>query len=112
MTNHIHLIIDPGAEEHNLSMLMKRIAGGQTRYVNKMEHRSGTLWEGRYKSSPISTNDYLLACCRYDELNPVRAGIVAKPEAYPSGQAVFDTITLRCMRLNNLLYSTPIFKYK
>jgi putative transposase len=61
---------------------MKRVAGRQTRYVNKIEKRSGTLWEGRYKSSPISTDEYLLACCRYIELNPVRAGIVAAPEAY------------------------------
>jgi putative transposase len=82
MTNHVHLIIDPGAEEQNLALLMKRVAGRQTRYVNKQEKRSGTLWEGRFKSSPISTNDYLLACCRYVELNPVRAGIVASPEAY------------------------------
>lgn len=82
MTNHVHLIIDPGTDERNLPLLMKRIAGRQTRYVNRIEERSGTLWEGRYKSSPISTNDYLLACCRYVELNPVRAGIVAVPEAY------------------------------
>lgn len=83
MTNHVHLIIAPSVDERNLPMLMKRIAGRQTRYVNKMEIRSGTLWEGRYKSSPmISTNDYLLACYRNVELNPVRAGIVAVPEAY------------------------------
>ena len=82
MTNHVHLIIDPGTDERNLAMLMKRVAGRQTRYVNKIEKRSGTLWEGRYKSSPISTNDYLLNCCRYVELNPVRAGIVAVPEGY------------------------------
>ena len=82
MTNHVHLIIDPGPDGNNLSMLMKRVAGRQTRHVNKTEGRSGTLWEGRYKSSPISMDDYLLACCRYIELNPVRAGIVAAPEAY------------------------------
>ena len=82
MPNHAHLVIDPGADERNLSLLMKRIAGRQTRYVNKNEQRSGTLWEGRYKSSPISTDEYLLHCCRYVELNPVRAGIVAVPEAY------------------------------
>jgi len=82
MASHVHLIVDPGADARNLSLLMKRVAGRQTRYVNKQEQRSGTLWEGRYKSSPISTDDYLLACCRYVELNPVRAGIVADPEAY------------------------------
>lgn len=82
MTNHIHLVIDPGQEEKNLAQLMKRVAGRQTRYVNKIEKRTGSLWEGRYKSSPISTNEYLLACCRYVELNPVRVGIVKKPLEY------------------------------
>jgi putative transposase len=82
MANHVHLIVDPGTDERNLSLLMKRLAGRQTRFVNRVENRSGTLWEGRYKSSPISTDEYLLACCRYVELNPVRAGLVATPEAY------------------------------
>lgn len=45
--------------------LMKCLAGRQTRYVNRLEGRRGTLWEGRYKSSPIQTDEYLLACCRY-----------------------------------------------
>lgn len=82
MTNHIHLIVDPGENPTELAQLMKRVTGRQTRYVNKMEKRTGSLWEGRYKSSPISTNEYLLACCRYIELNPVRAGIVADPADY------------------------------
>lgn len=82
MTNHVHLIIDPGVDERSLAQLMKRVAGRQTRYVNKIEKRTGSLWEGRYKSSPISTNEYLLACCRYVELNPVRAGIVGGPAGY------------------------------
>ncbi len=82
MTNHVHLIIEPGEAERNLAQLMKRVAGRQTRYVNKIEKRTGSLWEGRYKSSLISTNEYLLACCRYVELNPVRAGIVGGPAGY------------------------------
>jgi len=82
MTNHVHLIIDPGEDERNLAGLMKRVAGRHTRYVNRLERRTGSLWEGRFKSSPISTDEYLLACCRYVELNPVRAGIVADPADY------------------------------
>ena len=82
MTNHIHLVINPGDEVDNLGKLMKRLAGKQTRYVNRLERRSGSLWEGRYKSSPIETDTYLLACCRYVELNPVRAKMVEKPEEY------------------------------
>lgn len=79
MTNHVHLIVDPGKDVENLALLMKRVSGRQTRYVNKIEGRRGTLWEGRYKSSPIKANEYLLACCRYVELNPVRAKIVDDP---------------------------------
>ena len=68
MTNHIHLIIDPGQDVSSLGKLMKQLAGRQTRYVNKLEKRTGSLWEGRYRSSPISTDNYLLACSRYVEL--------------------------------------------
>src|SRR3989304_6129145 len=82
MTNHVHLIVDPGNKVENLALLIERVSGRQTRYVNKLEGRSGTLWEGRYKSSPIKYDEYLLACCRYVELNPVMAGIVDDPENY------------------------------
>jgi len=64
MTNHVHLILQPGEAVADLGQLMKRLAGRQTRFVNRQESRSGTLWEGRYKSSPIETDVYLLACCR------------------------------------------------
>lgn len=82
MTNHVHLIVDPGENPESLSLLMKRVAGRQTQYINKLEKRTGSLWEGRYKSSIISTQEYLLACCRYVELNPLRAGIVVDPGQY------------------------------
>ena len=83
MTNHIHLIADPGDEARSISTMMKRVNGRQTAYVNKLEGRSGSLWEGRYKASPIQMDNYLLSCCRYVELNPVRAGMVDKAEDYP-----------------------------
>ncbi|NJM10005.1 MAG: transposase [Bdellovibrionaceae bacterium] len=83
MTNHVHLILQPGEAIADLGQLMKRLAGRQTRFVNRKESRSGTLWEGRYKSSPIDTDAYLLACCRYVELNPVRAGMTDTPSGYP-----------------------------
>jgi putative transposase len=67
MTNHVHLIINPGNNAESLSLLMKRVAARQTRYTNKLERRSGSLWDGRYKSSIISSKEYLLACCRYIE---------------------------------------------
>ncbi len=82
MTNHIHLVIDHCDNIDAIGLLMKRIGGRQTRYINKLEERTGSLWEGRFKSSPIQAYRYLLACCRYVELNPVRAGMVALPWDY------------------------------
>ena len=83
MTNHVHLVLEPPEDVAVLGCLIKRLAGRQTRYVNRLEGRRGTLWEGRYKSSPIQTESYLLACCRYVELNPVRARMVAYPGGVP-----------------------------
>jgi putative transposase len=82
MTNHVHLVLEPPEEVAELGRLMKRLAGRQTRYVNRLEGRRGTLWESRYKSSPIQTDEYLLACCRYVDLNPVRARMVIAPQEY------------------------------
>ncbi|MHB1662103.1 MAG: transposase [bacterium] len=83
MTNHIHLLLQPGEDASKLPMFMKTLAGRTTRYFNLLEGRSGTLWESRYKSSPVQKDLYLLACCRYIELNPVRAGITTDPATYP-----------------------------
>ena len=82
MTNHVHLVIDPGDDPESLAMLMKRVAGRQTRHVNRLEGRSGTMWEGRYRSSIICKDTYLLACCRYVEMNPVRAYLAGHPSEY------------------------------
>ena len=82
MTNHVHLIVTAKAETENISKLMRLLAARQTRYVNKLESRTGTLWEGRFKASLIDTTSYLLACCRYVDLNPVRAAMVASPDEY------------------------------
>ncbi len=82
MINHVHLVIDPGASPSSLAALMKRVAGSQTRYFNNKFNRSGSLWEGRFRSTPIDNDRYLIACCRYVELNPVRAGIIKDPIEY------------------------------
>lgn len=82
MTNHVHFVLDPGADVRSLAHAMKRISGKATRRFNRLHDRSGTLWESRYKSSPIQTSEYLLACCRYIELNPVSAGMVVHPREY------------------------------
>ncbi len=82
MTKQVHLILEPPERAAMLGRLIKRLAGRQTRYVNRLERRNATLWESRYKSSPIQTEAYLLDCCRYVDLNPVRAGRVPLPENY------------------------------
>lgn len=79
MTNHVHLLLAPGESASGLGQLMKALAARTTRYRNRLEGRSGTLWESRYKSSVVQTDTYLLACSRYIELNPVRARMVADP---------------------------------
>lgn len=83
MTNHVHLLLAPGEAVAGLGQLMKALAARTTRYRNRLEGRSGTLWESRYKSSVVQSDAYLLACCRYIELNPVRAGMVADAADYP-----------------------------
>lgn len=82
MTNHVHFVLDPGSDVHSLAQTMKRVSGKATRRINRLHNRSGTLWESRYKSSPIQTTEYLLACCRYIDLNPVSAGMVVHPGKY------------------------------
>ena len=79
MSNHVHLVVDPGTEAENLSELMKWVSGNHAMRVNRTSGRRGSLWEGRYYSSIVVEDSYLLACCRYVELNPVRAGLVENP---------------------------------
>jgi len=83
MTNHVHLVIDPGKDARHLSMLMKHLAGRHTRRTNRLMHRTGSSWEGRFKCSLVDTDAYLLSCVRYVERNPVRAGMVRSPGEYP-----------------------------
>jgi len=82
MTNHVHFVLDPGSDLNSLAKAMKRVSGRYTRRINRLHDRSGTLWESRYKSSPIQTSEYMLACCRYVDLNPVSAGMVVHPGEY------------------------------
>jgi putative transposase len=82
MTNHVHLVLTPRQQDKGISGLMRRLSARQGRYVNRLERRLGTLWCGRFHSSIIDTDTYLLACLRYVELNPVRAGIVSRPADY------------------------------
>ena len=82
MPNHIHLLVTP-RKPAGVSRLMQSLAGRYAQYVNAAHGRSGTLWEGRYKASLVDSERYLLACYRYIEANPVRAGMVGDPGDYP-----------------------------
>ena len=82
MTNHVHLLMTPLLRE-SISRTIQFVGRCYVTYVNHQYGRSGTLWEGRHKGSVISSDAYLLACSRYIELNPVRAGMVDKPGNYP-----------------------------
>lgn len=81
MTNHVHLLLTPTTVE-SCARLMKALSQLHTQYVNKTYGRSGTLWEGRFRSSLVQSERYLLECYRYVELNPVDAGMVSRPEDY------------------------------
>jgi putative transposase len=75
MGNHFHLLITPQTSKA-LPLMMQAIGRDYARYFNKRYNRTGTIWEGRYRSSIIDTDRYLLACMVYLDLNPVRAGLV------------------------------------
>ena len=81
MTNHVHLLVS-GRTNRSVGDLMKRLGQRYVQYVNRTYRRSGTLWEGRFRSCLTREESYVLACYRYIELNPVRAGIVAHPGEY------------------------------
>jgi putative transposase len=81
MSNHIHLLLTPPSRV-GLSRLMQTVGSRFVRYWNRRHQRTGTLWDGRFKSSLVDTDRYFLACSRYIDLNPVRAGIVQRAESY------------------------------
>ena len=81
MTNHVHLLLTP-MKEDSAALLMKHLGQRYVQYINRTYRRSGTLWEGRFRSCLTQSENYVLACYRYIELNPVRAGMVNRPQDY------------------------------
>ncbi|MDQ6880804.1 MAG: transposase [Pseudomonadota bacterium] len=82
MTNHFHLLATPSTVD-GIPLLMQAVGRSYVRSFNQQQGRSGTLWEGRYRSTLIEADRYFLACMAYIDLNPVRAGLVAAPRDYP-----------------------------
>ena len=82
MTNHVHLLLTPSSAE-GPARLVNRLGRRHVRRINDLHRRTGTLWEGRFRSCVTGSEAYVLACHRYIELNPVRAGIGPDPRDYP-----------------------------
>jgi putative transposase len=82
MDNHFHLLATPGTTT-GLPQFMQAVGRSYVRYFNDRHGRSGTLWEGRYRSTLIQADRYLLICMAYIDLNPVRAGMVSDARDFP-----------------------------
>ena len=82
MTNHVHLLLTP-SDRYGVSRLMQSLGRAYVKYINITYQRTGTLWEGRYKSSLVASDSYFLAVSRYIELNPLRAKMVKLLGEYP-----------------------------
>ena len=93
MTNHVHLLVTPG-EAGAAGAMMQDIGRRYVRVINTVHGRTGSLWEGRFKSSLVDSEGYLLTCHRYIECNPVRAGMAAQPRGLTLGP-VMRTMQVR-----------------
>ena len=81
MTNHVHLLLTPSTLQA-CALLMRNLGQRYVQYFNRRYERSGTLWEGRYHSCLVDSAPYTIACHRYIERNPVRAGMVPSAGDY------------------------------
>lgn len=91
MTNHVHLLVTP-LTAHSCAKLMRRLDLLYTQYANRKYERSGSLWEGRFRSCVVESEGYLLQCYRYIESNPLRAGLVRQPDDYPWSSYAFNAL--------------------
>jgi putative transposase len=82
MTNHVHLLLSP-SDDDGASSMMQRLGRRYVCYFNRRHARTGTLWEGRFRSSLVQDERYLMICHRYIELNPIRAYMAEVPSDYP-----------------------------
>lgn len=94
MTNHVHLLVTPRIAD-GVSLLFRDLGRDYVRQINKKYDRCGSLWQGRFKSSLVDSDSYCLACYRYIELNPVRAGMVRKPQDYQWSSFAGNALGLR-----------------
>lgn len=105
MTNHVHLLMTP-TTPFGVTHVMQDLGRKYVRYINHTYKRTGTLWEGRFKSSLIDSETYLLTCMRYIELNPVRANMVTHPGEYAWSSYGFNANG----KINALLTPHPLYQ--
>jgi REP-associated tyrosine transposase len=105
MTNHIHLLVTP-SRNSSVPKMMQSIGRVYVQYFNSTYHRTGTLWEGRYKAAIVDDDRYLLTCMRYIELNPVRARMVSSPGEYPWSSFRANA----CGAPDDLVVAHPIYR--
>lgn len=90
MTNHVHLLPTPRGAD-SAARLMRRLDLLHSQYLNRKYRRTGSVWEGRFRSCVVESESYLLQCYRYIEANPVRAGMVSRPDEYCWSSHGFNT---------------------
>lgn len=99
MTNHVHLLLTPKGA-HACGKMMQSLGRNYVRYFNDRYARTGTLWEGRYKSTLIDSDNYFFTVSRYIELNPVRANMVSHPREYPWSSYHSNALGMPCDLIN------------
>ena len=105
MSNHVHLLVTP-SKPGAIAAMMQDLGRRYVRVINTIHSRTGTLWEARYRSSLVDSENYLLTCQRYIELNPVRAGLVCNPALYPWSSYLHYALG----RLNPMLIEHPVYR--
>lgn len=104
MTNHVHLLVTSRISD-GVSRLFHYVSGRYSAHFNKRHGRSGALWERRFHASPVDSDRYCLACYRYIELNPVRAGMVRRPDDY-----AWSSVRINCgTRASSLVTPHAVF---
>jgi putative transposase len=109
MPNHVHLLVIP-SDEKTLAKMMQGVALCYTQHFNREKGRTGRLWECRYHSNVIDGDSYLWTVSKYIENNPVRAGIVKRPEDYPYSSAKAHILDRNDPLLNGHLFSKSELK--
>ena len=104
MTNHVHLLCTPQSA-NGVSLMMQSLGRMYVRYFNHRYKRTGTLWEGRFKSALIQSDTYLLQVYRYIELNPVRANMVNDPADYSWSSYQYNALG----KISSLLTPHPVY---